>query len=136
MIFQSNRTFRIWAYSVSHESLVIRSLMTYEDQEDYNEQTDHNIDLEFWGVSFINLPSTLPNLGVKLVEIINLPEYINRECCQYDEKAFEITGEGKLFYVLASSLLIGKYKWFQGDRIFDVGLNLKHDEIIAFIPGK
>ncbi|VEH20163.1 Uncharacterised protein [Chryseobacterium nakagawai] len=53
MIFYSNRKFKTWGYTVSHSSLLLRSEMKYLDQDDYSENTSHNIDLEFWAVNYI-----------------------------------------------------------------------------------
>lgn len=61
MIFYSNRKFKMWAYVVSHSSLLLRSEMKYPDQDDYSEDEGYNIDLEFWAVSYMNIPLIFPN---------------------------------------------------------------------------
>lgn len=58
MLFESDRTFRLWQFFVSHNQLLIRS----------PKSTQHcsNIDIVFWGVEYIEIPSFLKS--VKLTE--------------------------------------------------------------------
>lgn len=60
MIFENKRKFKLWSYSVSHSTLIIRSEKQYEDV-DYPEKYEPNctIDIEFKGVEFISLPDKL-----------------------------------------------------------------------------
>jgi len=129
-IYNSNRKFRIWAYTVSHSSLILRSEMKYPDQDNYSENISYNIDLEFWEVNYISLPSDL--LGINIIEITVeiLPEEINRELLIHDMKIFELESFGSKYYVIAGGLLIGENKWQNQDRISDYRSNLEHDEIL------
>lgn len=45
-IFNTKRNFKLWAYTVSHSSLLLRSEMRYSDQDEFEIYTC-NIDLEF-----------------------------------------------------------------------------------------
>jgi hypothetical protein len=135
MIYKSDRKFRIWVYTVSHSSLILRSSMTNEDQDDYSEHTSYNIDLEFWAVSFINIPTTIPNLEISLVAQSVLPDYIAQNYCDHKDKVFEIKADGQSFYIVAAGVLIGRNRWGHKDRIFEFSEGLKHDEIIARISG-
>ena len=53
----SERSFQLWAYSVSHCQLLIRSPRTANDTE--------NIDIAFYGVTFLQLPTNFLGLLVE-----------------------------------------------------------------------
>lgn len=130
MILNSNRKFKMWAYIVSHSSLLLRSEMTYSDQDNYSEDTAYNIDLEFFGVNYINIPTNLDELAIKEITIEELAIDILIDLLKYNMKIFEIESKKKKYYIIASGLLIGKNKWEDQDRIFDYNSNLKHDEVV------
>lgn len=48
-----NRLFKIWAYTVSHNFLILRSTLKYPDQEGYNDSFKYNIDIEFSAVAYL-----------------------------------------------------------------------------------
>lgn len=129
-IYNSNRKFRIWAYTVSHSSLILRSEMKYPDQDNYSENISYNIDLEFWAVSYINVSSDLIGINIREITEEMLPKEINRELLRFDMKIFELKSEESNYYIIAGGILIGKNKWISQDRIFNYSSNLKHDEII------
>ena len=129
-IYNSNRKFRIWAYTVSHSSLVLRSEMKYPDQDNYMESLSYNIDLEFWEVNYINVPSDLLEINIREITVEILPEEINRELLIHDMKIFELESCGFKYYVIAGGLLIGENKWENQDRVFNYNSNLEHEEII------
>lgn len=52
---------------MSHSSF-LRSDFKYPDQEGDSEDVNFNIDLEFLGVEFINLPSSFNGIRIKLSE--------------------------------------------------------------------
>jgi len=65
--FKSSRKFRIWMYTVSHSTLILRSEKQYSDV-DYDLKYDEpniTIDLIFSGVDFISIPDSFANLEVK-----------------------------------------------------------------------
>lgn len=59
IVFSSERVFKIWDYSVSHRQLLLRSPKS-EKQVD-------NVDVVFWGVEFISIPSILNGLSLRQV---------------------------------------------------------------------
>ncbi len=128
--YNSERRFRIWAYTVSHSSLLLRSEMKYPDQDNYMENMSYNIDLEFWAVSYINIPSDLFGISIKEIAEENLPKEISRELLIHDMKIFELESGKSKYYVIAGGLLVGKNRWENQDRIFEYNSNLEHDEII------
>ena len=112
MTYQSERKFKIWAYTVSHSTLIIRSEKQYNDV-DYPIKYSPNctIDIEFSGVDFISLPDRLE--GLKIIK----------------DKGIYKFNENKYHYVIASSCCIGISQFDHNqDRISD--LSLEYDEII------
>ncbi|SDJ22907.1 hypothetical protein SAMN05421542_3089 [Chryseobacterium jejuense] len=136
MIFCSNRKFKIWAYTVSHSSLLIRSVMQYDDMEDYSEETSFNIDLEFSFVEYMDLKTTWDSISISVVERENLRSDLKEKFDLYEGKIFEIESNKEKSYIVAYSLLIGINKWGLDDRIFNHQMNLKHDEILVSLSYK
>lgn len=56
MYFSSDRRFKLWEYTVSHKQLLIRSPATPD--------ISGNIDIIFWGVEYINVPSAFKGLSL------------------------------------------------------------------------
>ncbi len=115
MTYKNNRKFKLWAYSVSHSSLIIRSEKQYHDVEYPSEYVPNcTIDIEFSGVEFISLPETLHGLNIR------------RENGKY---SFDENSE---HYIKASSCRIGISQFdHTQDRISD--LSLDYDEILMTI---
>ncbi len=130
MIYNSNRKFKMWAYIVSHSSLLLRSEMKFPDQDNYTEDQSYNIDLEFWAVNYINIPTILNNIIIKEITVKEIPTEINKNLLKFDMKIFELESEEKKYYIIAGGFLIGKNKWIDQDRILDSNLNLEHEEVI------
>ncbi len=129
MIYQSTREFKLWAYTVSHCSLIIRSMMKFPDEEDFTDDTSNNLDIEFWAVTFIDIPVFLKSIKIREINEQDLPNHITRELCKYNQKIFEIE-EDKKYYIIAGGLLVGSNKWVNRDRIFNHDMNLIHDIVI------
>ena len=56
-MYESNRSFKIWDYNVSHKQLLIRSPRTNGETE--------NIDIVFWGVELIALETSFEGLSLQ-----------------------------------------------------------------------
>lgn len=134
MIFYSNRKFKIWAYTVSHSSLLLRSVMQYDDQEGYSEETSYNIDLEFSFVEYMDIKTIWDSISISIVEKENLTSDLKEKFGSYEGKIFEIESNKEKTYIVAYSVLIGTNKWGLDDRIFTCDMNLKHDEILVSFP--
>ncbi|MGL6126585.1 hypothetical protein [Chryseobacterium artocarpi] len=134
MIFYSNRKFKIWAYTVSHSSLLLRSVMQYDDEEGYSEETSYNIDLEFSFVEYMDVKTTWDSISISVVEKENLRSDLKEKFDSYEGKIFEIESNKEKTYIVAYSVLIGTNKWGLDDRIFNYHINLKHDEILVSFP--
>lgn len=133
MLYQSERYFKIWGYTVSHSSLLVRSLMLYPDQDEYSQATSFNIDMEFWDVSYIGIPNSLEKIKIRVIHQNLLPQHIDKNLCKFDRKIFEIDTEDHRYYIIAGGLLIGVNRWEKEDRIFDYHLNLEHEKIIVTV---
>ncbi len=96
--YTSERWFKLWAYTLSHSSLLIRSEMKYPDQDEYSENTSYNIDLEFWSVQYINIPASLNGITITEITSKQLPKRISLEFLKYDMKIFEIQSKGIQYY--------------------------------------
>jgi len=130
MLYQSDRSFRIWAYSVSHGSLILRSEMKFPDDEEPLD-TDYNIDFEIWGVTYINIPEKMNGITITVISPEMLPDGFDPRLFRYREKIFEIQSENRKYMIIAAGLLIGTNQWASDeDRIFKYHLNLQHDQVL------
>ncbi|REC49484.1 hypothetical protein [Chryseobacterium pennipullorum] len=136
MIFYSKRKFKIWAYTVSHSSLLLRSVMQYGDEEGYSEETSYNIDLEFSFVEYMDIKTLWDSISVSIVEKETLRSDLKEKFELYEGKIFEIETNKEKTYIVAYSLLIGTNKWGLDDRIFNEHMNLEHDKILVTVPYK
>jgi len=128
MNYISDRIFRIWAYTVSHCFLILRSPQLFEDVEGYSNATDHNVDIEFWGVSYLDLPDILR--GVKIKELKQgVPRRLDKYLIDKGARIFELESQENLFYVVAGGCRVGKNNWVNEDRISNPGLEYR--EIIV-----
>ncbi|MBP1167886.1 hypothetical protein JOE44_004770 [Chryseobacterium sp. PvR013] len=130
MVYNSNRKFKMWAYIVSHSSLLLRSEMKFPDQDNYTEDQSYNIDFEFWAVNYINIPTILNNIIIKEITEKEVPMEIDKNLLKYNMKIFKLESKEKKYYIIAGGLLIGKNQWVNQDRILNSNLNLEHDEVI------
>ena len=124
----ANRFFKIWAYTVSHNFLLIRSQMKFPDQEDWNENYTYNIDIEFSTVVYLDLPVVLN--GVIITELFdNFPERFQDFKLKFGHRIFEIKSEGNSYYIVAGNYRIGTNTWMNEDRIMNA--NLEYDNVIG-----
>jgi hypothetical protein len=128
MNYISDRVFKIWAYTVSHSFLILRSPKIFEDVDGYSIATNHNVDIEFWGVSYLDLPNVLNGITVKKIQK-NIPQRFRKYANSLDYKVFKIKSEGSVFYVVAAGYRIGKNNWDNEHRISNP--NFEYDEIIG-----
>lgn len=123
-----NRVFKIWAYTVSHCFLILRSPQKFPDQGDFDENHSYNIDMEFSAVAYIDIPTILN--GVEIRELIDkVPEKFQQYKTEQGYKIIEIKSNSRCYYIVAGSYRIGKNKWIAEDRISN--MNLEYDSIIA-----
>lgn len=122
-IFDSKQVFQIWIYTVSHSILILRSPNNSE-----TEVSGCNIDIEFWGVSYLDIPDMLTGVYIKEVKEkipVKFKKYTGSEGC----KLFEIQSGSNIFYIVAAGFRVGKNNWDNENRV--VNPNLEYDELIA-----
>ncbi len=91
------RDFQFWAYRVSFGLALIRSPSKGEG--------DHNVDLVFYGVKYLSLPSVLGNIQVAIAhgeEAENLRALLRPEFRADGNEAFVIEEGSRKHYVLAA----------------------------------
>jgi len=128
MSYSSKRLFKIWAYSVSHSFLLLRS--TAEDiiEGNYECEENFNIDVEFNGVGYLDLPVILENIAIREIKK-NVPDKFIMFKPSLGFKVFEIVTNDNIFYVVAGNYQVGKNNWLNENRIYDP--MLEYDEILA-----
>jgi hypothetical protein len=132
MTYASKRPFKMWAYTVSHGFLLLRSPMLFEDLEGYSEETNFNIDIEFTSVFYLDIPNHLN--GISISEITDeipdkIPNKIKPYASSSGTKIFEIKSDGVCFYVIAGGFMVGKNYWVSEDKILN--MDLEYDEVLA-----
>ncbi len=94
MNFSSQRLFQLWDANVSHQQLLIRSAANVNDCG--------NIDIVFWGVKFVVLPTELR--GIALDDSASMGDSSLHS--QYGPlsgtKVFKISSASKEYYVVAA----------------------------------
>jgi hypothetical protein len=125
MSYISDRIFKIWSYSVSHSFLLLRST---NNEEDEVLREGYNIDIEFGGVGYLNLPVILQGISIQEIKE-DIPEKFKRYLPSLGHRVFEIKSD-ETYYIIAGSYRVGKNNWGDNeDRIFNP--SLEYDEILA-----
>jgi hypothetical protein len=122
MSYTSTRKFRMWAYSVSHSFLLLRS--SYNPEE---ERRGFNIDIEFVDVDYLDLPATLQSISVEELKE-NLPDKFAKYQNSPRYKVFQIKSNA-IYYIVAANYLVGQNSWIGEDRM--INAYLKYDKILA-----
>ena len=122
MLYTSSRKFRIWAYSVSHSFLLLRS--TYNEDEEKN---GFNIDIEFAGVEYLDMPITLQGITIEELKE-NLPEKFTKYQNSIRYRVFRIESDTN-YYIVAANYLVGRDNWIGEDRM--INSSLIYDKILA-----
>lgn len=126
MSFSSDRQFKIWAYSVSHSFLLLRSNNPDEDNLD-SYKKGYNIDIELIGVAYLDLPVFLNGISIEELKD-NIPDKFRRYPESLGYKVFKITSD-KTYYVVAANYLVGRHHWEAEDRINNP--YLEYEEILS-----
>ncbi len=93
-MFQSNRLFKLWDYSVSHQQLLVRSPITPD--------IPTNIDLLFWGVKYLTVETILRGVDiVRIDDCSSLNDY-EAKFIKDGHKIFRIRSGGSSMIVVAS----------------------------------
>lgn len=124
------RKFKLWAYTVSHSILILRSPMRYRDQDDYNELYSENLDLVFSSVLYLDIPTNLNGVDFELKKD-NFPDKF-LEFTSQGGKVFKIRSDNNDYYVVAYSLKIGRNDWGTESEISNI--NLQYLDILYSYP--
>ncbi len=126
MGYQSERTFRLWAYTVSHNILLLRSEMSTDEMDNLaTNENSYTIDIEFWDVTYVDISSNLDGINLKITDIspIKFKEYNS-----FNRKVFELFSSNKSFYIVAGGCNVGKSKWINEHRLSNA--YLEYDQIL------
>jgi hypothetical protein len=96
--FQSNRTFRLWDYHVSHDQLLLRSAKT--------ESHPHNLDVVFVGVEYVRMPTHLKGLDIEPAspgEIMATGTEIGRTVA-HPSQVYTVTSGRERYVIVAASV--------------------------------
>ena len=127
MNYTSDRLFKIWAYTVSHSFLLLRSSQFFEDVDGYSITNNFNIDVEFWGVSYLNIPDLFEGITIRR-NVDTAPQSVLKHC-QIGHIVFEIaSNKGEHYFIVAAGCRVGKNKWELEDRISNP--NLEYDQLL------
>ncbi len=122
----STRFFKNWIYSVSHSTLIIRSEMKIDDYEGNAFPESHAIDIEFWGVTYLDIPVEFEGICVCISQ--NKVSKFNKYLSNEHDNVFEIETTDAKYHIVASGCVVGKNNWINQDRIQNPFL--KYDEVI------
>jgi hypothetical protein len=103
MPFSSDRHFRLWDYTVSHNQMLLRSPA--------GEGGPKNIDIIFLGVDYVGIPSMLDGVGLGTStpeDVMEASRRVGQDCEPGDVHV--ITSAGRRFLVVAAA-----YYVFQND---------------------
>ncbi|MES2485822.1 MAG: hypothetical protein V4581_07725 [Bacteroidota bacterium] len=128
-MYISERNFKLWSYTVSHKSLILRSPLFSKDitEVGYDPALVNNIDIEFSGVEYLNMPSFFSGIKVEVLldNIVNFEPYLQWP----HDRVFKIIASEGIFHIIASSCVIGTSSWLGKDRISNP--QLKYDLILG-----
>ena len=124
--YLSTRIFKNWIYSVSHSTLIIRSEMKVDDYEGNPTLENHTLDIEFWGVTYLDIPVNYDGISVRIKQ--DDKSKFNKYLSYEGDNIFEIETNGTLYHIVASGCIVGKSTWINQDRIQN--LFLKYDEVV------
>lgn len=121
------RQFRLWAFSVGHSQLLLRSLKS--------ESHPTRVDVVFASTSVVCIPGTIDNLSIEPVADGPLPEAIERiihSQPQYTRTVYELRGDGFTGYVVA-----GAVEYLEDEGEFDdpSGLFHAYGTVLPNLPG-
>ncbi len=134
MQYLSNRKFQIWGYHVSHGFLLLRSCWHFLEEElgelGYSLDLTYNIDIEFVGVDYLDMPTNLKGITIHKL-VTNLPKKFMEYPIPLGCKIFEIISCKKSYYIIASSCLVAKNRWILDES--RLNNNTEYDEILMIL---
>jgi hypothetical protein len=124
-----HRTFKLWAYTVSHSFLILRSPMLFKDLEGYSSETDYNIDIEFMAVEYLDVPYKFTSLKICELNGDDIPLRLQFYSLKLGFKIFQLQTDAGYYYIVAGSYRIGKNRWVSESRMDNP--SLEYEEILG-----
>ncbi len=94
MNFESDRRFQVWDYHVSHARMLIRSPS--------GAQSPTNIDIIFFGIKYIGIPSTFLGLRIDTISVDETLQLgLTRDEHDDSSTTFRLESEGRFYYIMA-----------------------------------
>ena len=129
MFYQSDRTFRIWDYNISHKQFLLRSPRPADDAK--------NVDLIIWDVDYIDVATSLKGLELSLASQEDLARVELAIGGPVDpSRAYTLASSGRRYLVGASGFRVlendldifdSSLEYFAGtDAERELGLVLAH----------
>jgi hypothetical protein len=116
MIYQTDRVFKLWDYTVGHAQLLFRSPPT--DDEPFN------IDLVFLGVKRLDIPTTLNGLAMSTPE--NLDRYNDLHRLTSGGKEYSVVAVAFRIYKNQHELMESSLEYFGREEYKDPGEALSY----------
>lgn len=111
-------------YTVSHSILILRGTNT-EDSE----TKGYNIDIEFWGVQYMELPGSFKGIQIQIYEG-DISGNLQKFKVDINNKIFQISTGNSLYYIIAAGCRIGKNSWSSENRILDPTLDYEETIVV------
>lgn len=99
---EESRAFRLWDYSVSHSSLLIRS------PKDSANLT--NVDLVFVGVEYVRLPATLGTISLSTASASDVAQELGKRPSHRSAKGYRIQAGERDGFIIAAGLSVSEHE--------------------------
>lgn len=100
MLFSSGRQFRLWDYNITHRQMLLRSCKS-------ESETD-NLDIVFWGVVWMSLPTTLDGVQVDSSDAPISSLCTSHVPADVAGKLYRVISETNEYYILAHGCRVMK----------------------------
>ncbi len=111
-MYESKRAFKLWDYNVSHKQLLLRSPHTSTEID--------NVDIVFWGVEYISIPTALDTILLRKVSVKELGEHLNLQNRDLASPAFIFGNSNCVDFVLAAGckVLVNQLEIFDSSLVY------------------
>ena len=92
----TDRRFTFWYYTVSHSMALLRSV---------GRDGDENIDLVFWAVSYIEIPTDINGIEIRKPTGEDI-EYISRRTGDADKEITVLVQGGRKYYIVSAGMKV------------------------------
>jgi hypothetical protein len=106
--------------------MVIRTQTSLTKSEAIASPIIETIDIEFWGIDYVDIPTSFEGLSIQVEAFSNNPKLLNYK--EREAKLFKIVSGTMMHYIVAAGCVIGKSHWINEDRLANFSLN--YDEVL------